>query len=98
PVSSPLLPYTPLFRSEKWGRYSIIGLPARTLLKVHGHTASVQVDGVETECHECEDPLAFVEQFKARYRVPDVPGLPRFNGGLVGDRKSTRLNSSHVKS
>src|SRR5690606_12503506 len=33
---------------------------------------------------ECEDPLAFVEQFKARYRVPDISGLPRFNGGLVG--------------
>ena len=81
-------PYSYLLESvqggEKWGRYSIISLPARTLLKVHGHTASVQVDGVETESHECEDPLAFVEQFKARYRVPDVPGLPRFNGGLVG--------------
>ena len=81
-------PYSYLLESvqggEKWGRYSIIGLPARTVLKVHGHTARIQVDGVETEAHECEDPLAFVESFKARYRVPDVPGLPRFNGGLVG--------------
>lgn len=81
-------PYSYLLESvqggEKWGRYSIIGLPARTVLKVHGYTASVQVDGVETESHQCDDPLAFVEQFKARYRVPDIPGLPRFNGGLVG--------------
>ncbi|SFM25100.1 anthranilate synthase component I [Halopseudomonas yangmingensis] len=69
---------------EKWGRYSIIGLPARTLLRVDGHSAVVLVDGVETERHECADPLAFVEQFKARYRVADLPGLPRFNGGLVG--------------
>ena len=29
---------------EKWGRYSIIGLPARTVLRVDGHTATVLVD------------------------------------------------------
>lgn len=69
---------------EKWGRYSIIGLPARTVLCVHGHTATVLVDGVESERHQCEDPLAFVEAFKSRYRIPDIPNLPRFNGGLVG--------------
>lgn len=69
---------------EKWGRYSIIGLPARTVLRVDGHTATILVDGVETERHECEDPLAFVEEFKGRYQIPDIPNLPRFNGGLVG--------------
>ncbi|MGB7388457.1 MAG: anthranilate synthase component I, partial [Pseudomonas neustonica] len=69
---------------EKWGRYSIIGLPARTVLRVDGHTATVLTDGVEQERHECADPLAFVEEFKARYRVPSIPGLHRFNGGLVG--------------
>jgi anthranilate synthase component 1 len=81
-------PYSYLLESvqggEKWGRYSILGLPARTVLRVYGHSARVLVDGVETERHECEDPLAFVEEFKARYNVPSIPGLPRFNGGLVG--------------
>lgn len=69
---------------EKWGRYSIIGLPARTVLRVYDHTAIISIDGVETERHECADPLAFVEAFKARYSVPAISGLPRFNGGLVG--------------
>jgi anthranilate synthase component 1 len=69
---------------EKWGRYSIIGLPARTVLRAYGSRVSVTVDGVEVEQHECADPLTFVEQFKARYQVPTIPGLPRFNGGLVG--------------
>ncbi|MEO9331871.1 anthranilate synthase component I [Pseudomonas guguanensis] len=69
---------------EKWGRYSIIGLPARTVLRVHGHDVAVSTDGVEVERHQCGDPLAFVEQFKARYKVPTIAGLPRFNGGLVG--------------
>jgi anthranilate synthase component 1 len=69
---------------EKWGRYSIIGLPARTVLRAYEHDVTVSVDGVEVERHHCEDPLAFVEQFKDRYKVPTLPGLPRFNGGLVG--------------
>jgi anthranilate synthase component 1 len=69
---------------EKWGRYSIIGLPARTVLRAHGHQVSVSIDGELVEQHECADPLDFVEQFKARYRVPSIAGLPRFNGGLVG--------------
>ena len=69
---------------EKWGRYSIIGLPCRTVLRVHEHQIRVTQDGVEIEAHESEDPLAFVEAFKARYNVPTIAGLPRFNGGLVG--------------
>lgn len=69
---------------EKWGRYSIIGLPCRTVLRVHDHRISVSADGVETESAEVEDPLAFVESFQQRYRVAPVEGLPRFNGGLVG--------------
>ena len=69
---------------EKWGRYSIIGLPCRTVLRVHDHHVSITHDGVEIESHDVEDPLAFVEAFKARYNVPTIAGLPRFNGGLVG--------------
>ena len=69
---------------EKWGRYSIIGLPCRTVLRVHDHHVRVSTDGVEIESTEVEDPLAFVEAFQQRYRVAPVDGLPRFNGGLVG--------------
>ncbi|MCO7564368.1 anthranilate synthase component I [Pseudomonas sp. S 311-6] len=69
---------------EKWGRYSMIGLPSRTVLRVHGYHVSILQDGEEVESHDVEDPLAFVEAFKDRYKVADIPGLPRFNGGLVG--------------
>ncbi|WP_449430123.1 anthranilate synthase component I [Pseudomonas putida] len=69
---------------EKWGRYSMIGLPSRTVMRVHGYHVSILQDGVEVESHDVEDPLAFVESFKDRYKVADIPGLPRFNGGLVG--------------
>ncbi|MEJ2347303.1 MAG: anthranilate synthase component I [Gammaproteobacteria bacterium] len=81
-------PYSYLFESvqggEKWGRYSIIGLPCRTVVKVHGHDVVVTRDGEPSERVTADDPLAWIEQFQARYRVPEVPGLPRFTGGLVG--------------
>lgn len=81
-------PYSYLFESvqggEKWGRYSIIGLPARTVLRAHGNDVKVERDGKAVETLECPDPLAFVESFKARYKAPELEGLPRFTGGLVG--------------
>ena len=81
-------PFGFLFESvhggEKWGRYSIIGLPCRTLLKVHGNAVTVEVDGQVVEQTEVADPLAFIEAFKTRYRVPELAHLPRFSGGLVG--------------
>ncbi|QEI13026.1 anthranilate synthase component I [Cellvibrio japonicus] len=81
-------PYSYLFESvqggEKWGRYSMIGLPARTVLKAFGEDIVIERDGKVIESHQCADALAFVEEFKQRYRAPELPGLPRFTGGLVG--------------
>ncbi|MEJ1354159.1 MAG: anthranilate synthase component I [Candidatus Sedimenticola sp. (ex Thyasira tokunagai)] len=69
---------------EKWGRYSIIGLPCRTLLRVNGLEVTIETDGEVVESHQVEDPLAFIEQFQQRYRVAEHEDLPRFTGGLVG--------------
>jgi anthranilate synthase component 1 len=69
---------------EQWGRYSIIGLPCQTVVKIFGHNITV-TDGdhiVESITHP--KPLEWIEDFTMRYRVPDIDGLPRFNGGLVG--------------
>ena len=81
-------PYSYLLESvqggEKWGRYSIIGLPCRTILRAYEHRVTVSVDEQQIEQHDCDDPLAFVEAFKERYKVAPIAGLPRFNGGLVG--------------
>jgi anthranilate synthase component 1 len=81
-------PYSYLFESvhggEKWGRYSIIGLPCSTVLQVHGHDISLLRDNEIIESAHADDPLAWIESFQARYRAPELPELPRFNGGLVG--------------
>ncbi len=81
-------PYAYLFESvhggERFGRYSIIGLPCRTVVKIFGEHIRVEIDGACSESHINADPLAFIAAFKQRFKVPDLAELPRFNGGLVG--------------
>ena len=69
---------------EKWGRYSIVGLPSNTVLQVSGNLLTVKTDGEVVEQLETDDPLSFIETYQAGFRVPVVDGLPRFYGGLVG--------------
>lgn len=81
-------PHSYLFESveggEKWGRYSIIGLPCRTVLRVRGHEMTVEHEGNELGVTTAEDPLAAIEAFQQQFKVPEVEGMPRFTGGLVG--------------
>lgn len=81
-------PYSYLFESvqggEKWGRYSIIGLPARTLLRVTGHMITLIENGQAHAPRPVDDPLAFIAEFQKQYRVPVSNGSLRFTGGLVG--------------
>lgn len=81
-------PYTYLLESvqggEKWGRYSIIGLPCREILRVNDHRITVSRDGSVVEDTTHDDPLAFIEAYQQRFQAPDLDELPRFNGGLVG--------------
>ncbi|MBB3194608.1 anthranilate synthase component 1 [Roseateles terrae] len=68
---------------ERFGRYSFIGLPARTVLRSEGRTTRILRDGEIIETHE-GDPLAFIEAYQQRFKVALRPGLPRFCGGLAG--------------
>ena len=68
---------------ERFGRYSFIGLPARTLLRATGFRTEVVTDGAVVEVHE-GDPLEFIAQYQKRFKVALRPGLPRFCGGLAG--------------
>ena len=72
---------------ERFGRYSFIGLPARTLLRANGfgqaaHTEVVS-DGVVVETHQ-GNPLDFIASYQQRFKVALRPGMPRFCGGLAG--------------
>jgi anthranilate synthase component 1 len=68
---------------ERFGRYSFIGLPARTLLRASGFRTEVVTDGAVVESHD-GNPLDFIAAYQARFKVALRPGLPRFCGGLAG--------------
>jgi anthranilate synthase component I len=80
--------YTYLLESvqggENWGRYSIIGLPAQRVYEFRDHQLTVREHGEVAEQRECENPLDEVENIRAQFRVPRLPELPAFTGGLVG--------------
>ncbi|ABD71310.1 anthranilate synthase, component I [Rhodoferax ferrireducens T118] len=72
---------------ERFGRYSFIGLPARTLLRSMGFgpevCTEVVTDGVVVETSRA-NPLDFISDYQKRFKVALRPGLPRFCGGLAG--------------
>ena len=81
-------PFTYLFESvqggEKWGRFSMIGLPCRTVIRVSEKTITISTDDQVTETITVNDPLKWIEDYQSTFRMPDIPELPRFTGGLVG--------------
>ena len=68
---------------ERFGRYSFIGLPARTLLRARGFRTEVVTDGQVVEAHD-GNPLDFIAAYQQRFKVALRPGMPRFCGGLAG--------------
>ncbi|MGB8633764.1 MAG: anthranilate synthase component I [Rhodanobacteraceae bacterium] len=81
-------PYTFLLESveggDNWGRHSIIGLPAKRVYKLRGHTLETEDYGEVTDSREVDDPLAEIERLRQQHDVPRLPELPAFTGGLVG--------------
>ncbi|WP_198266356.1 anthranilate synthase component I [sulfur-oxidizing endosymbiont of Gigantopelta aegis] len=85
-------PYSYLLESvhggEKWGRYSIIGLPCKTIITVDDGLIKVTHDGQLIDELSHDDPLAWIEEYQQQYNIPEhlseQSDLPRFTGGLVG--------------
>ena len=69
---------------ERFGRYSFIGLSATRRLEVRGHDCAEIEDGRTIARTRADDPLAFVNEYLARFRTAQDTRLPRFCGGLVG--------------
>jgi anthranilate synthase component 1 len=81
-------PYSYLLESvqggERFGRYSFIGLPARTRIVAHGRNIRVECDGETVETVADSNPLDFVKAYQARFKSAPLGGLPRYTGGLAG--------------
>ena len=81
-------PYSYLFESveggEKWGRYSIIGLPAKKIISVTGEKVKITENSRLIDEYNTSDPLKEIEKIQQSYKVAQIEGMPRFSGGLVG--------------
>ena len=81
-------PFSYLFESvaggERWGRYSIIGLPCKTVYKVVGRQLVREEFGREVERQDVDDPLQAIDDICAAFKLPRLAELPLFTGGLVG--------------
>jgi len=69
---------------EQWGRYSFVVTDPAAVIEARGRDVSLRHRDGRVEEHRDIDPLLFLRDVLAGYRVATVPGLPRFTGGLVG--------------
>src|SRR5262245_19826302 len=81
-------PYSYLLESvvggERFGRYSFIGLPAAARIEVRGDVCTEFNGERKVAEKRVADPLAYINEYLARFKAAQVAGLPRFCGGLVG--------------
>jgi anthranilate synthase component I len=72
---------------EQVGRYSFVGVNPRRILALHDHqvtTVDKQGSRQTSALERDQDFLDLLKQELSHYVPARVPGLPRFNGGLVG--------------
>ena len=81
-------PFSYLFESvegaEKWARYSLIGLPSTTVIKVHKNDIKIFKDNKVVKKVSSPDPLKFLQEYQSKIEVKPNNELPSFTGGLVG--------------
>jgi len=69
---------------ERWGRYSFLGVSARIHVKVYPQFVEVIENSTRRQIPHNGDPLSVLRSLMEQYQPAQVPGLPRFWGGLVG--------------
>src|SRR6185295_8838418 len=67
---------------ERFGRYSIVGLPARERLEVRGSRVRIAREGSPAQESEAPDPLQVIDGYLASFRAAPVGPSLRFAGGL----------------
>ena len=75
-------PYSYLLESvqggERFGRYSFIGIASTTRIAVYDSSILLLTGNRVAERRDHTNPMSFISEFMARFKVPDLRGLPRF--------------------
>lgn len=69
--------------SERWGRYSFIGIHPKAQVTIQNGTATFTQNGT-SQTERIENPASYLSKIMEQYRSPVFAGFPRFTGGLVG--------------
>jgi anthranilate synthase component 1 len=82
------LPFSYLLESveggERFGRYSIIGLPSKKRIVIRDDVIEVIDQNQVIEKETTQNPLDFIQNYLSQFKVPHDLELPRFAGGLAG--------------
>ncbi len=82
------LPFSYLLESveggERFGRYSIIGLPSKKRIVIRDDVVEVIDQNQVIEKETTQNPLNFIQNYLSQFKVPHDLELPRFAGGLAG--------------
>ncbi len=69
---------------EKWARYSFLGSRSSRVIRVWGNRVEIRDKATGTKVLKTDDPFELIKKEVTAYEPVEVPGLPRFYGGLVG--------------
>lgn len=69
---------------ERWGRYSFCATEPAAVVRGRGRSLQIEWADGRCETQEDVDPLFALRELLGTYQIPEVPGLPRLRGGLVG--------------
>ena len=82
------LPFSYLLESveggERFGRYSIIGLPSKKRIVIRDDVIEVIDQNKVIKKEDTQNPLDFIQNYLSQFKVPHDIELPRFAGGLAG--------------
>ena len=82
------LPFSYLLESveggERFGRYSIIGLPSKKRIVIRDDVIEVIDQNKVIKKEDTQNPLDFIQNYLSQFKVPHDLELPRFAGGLAG--------------
>ena len=66
------------------GRYSVIGIKANTLIKIIDNDLWLLNKDKVIEQKKMANPIIYINDFIAKFKVPKLDNMPDFYGGLVG--------------
>lgn len=81
---NPLFLFESVEGGEQWGRFSFAGISAHAHVRVYLEFIEIDWGKTQEQISHGGAPLKVLRNLMAQYQPAEIPGLPRFWGGLVG--------------